>query len=139
MKTVEPTDALRRAYAAVNRGDIDAALALMSPDVDWPNTIEGGRERGREAVRAYWTRLFGVLVPTFDPLCVQPAEDGRIVVHAQLRFSDPASGKPLAHEHVRHVFTWRDSMIVRMDASEPKVLGPCPCGAAGCPQAARAT
>jgi ketosteroid isomerase-like protein len=133
MKPIEATDALRHAYEAVNRGEIEAALALMSPDVDWPNTVEGGRERGREAVRAYWTRLFGLLVPTFDPVCVRQAEDGRIVVHAQLRFSDPASGKPLAHEHVRHVFTWRDSMIVRMDASEPKVLGPCACGAAGCP------
>jgi ketosteroid isomerase-like protein len=133
---VEPEKALRRAYEAINRGDIDAALALMRPDVDWPNTVEGGREHGREAVRAYWTRLFGLLVPQFDPLCVRPADDGRIVVHARLRFSDPATGKPLAHQHVRHVFTWRDSLVARMDASEPEVVGPCACGASGCPQEA---
>lgn len=130
--------ALRGAYEAINHGDIDVALSLMSPNIDWPNTIEGGREHGREAVRAYWTRLFGLLVPRFDPLCVQPAGDGRLVVHARLRFSDPASGEPLAYQHVRHVFTWRDSLVTRMDASEPKVVGPCACGASGCPQAPRA-
>jgi ketosteroid isomerase-like protein len=129
---------LRTAYEAINRGEIDAALSLMAPDVDWPNTVEGGREHGREAVRVYWTRLFGLLVPRFDPLCVQPAGDGRIVVHARLRFSDPDSGQPLAHQHVRHVFTWRDSLVARMDASEPKVVGPCLCGSSGCPQAERA-
>jgi ketosteroid isomerase-like protein len=44
---------LRRAYAAFNARDIDAALALMHPDVDWPNGMEGGREVGHEAVRTY--------------------------------------------------------------------------------------
>jgi ketosteroid isomerase-like protein len=133
-----PERALRCAYEAINRGDIDVALSLMSPDVDWPNTVEGGREHGREAVRAYWTRLFGLLIPRFDPLCVRHADDGRLVAHALLHFSDPASGEPLAHQYVRHVFTWRGSLVARMDASEPKVLGPCACGSSGCPQAERA-
>jgi ketosteroid isomerase-like protein len=45
-------DLLRRAYAAFNARDLDAALALMHPDVDWPNAIEGGRVAGRPDVRA---------------------------------------------------------------------------------------
>ena len=49
---------LRRAYAAFNARDIDGALALMHPDVDWPNGMEGGREHGHDAVRAYWERQF---------------------------------------------------------------------------------
>ena len=35
--------------------DIDAALALMTPDVEWPRAFKGGFVRGREEIRAYWT------------------------------------------------------------------------------------
>jgi ketosteroid isomerase-like protein len=119
-----PEAALSCAYAAVNRGDIETALALMCQDVDWPNTIEGGREHGRDAVRVYWTRLFGLLVPRFDVLGVRDAGRGRTVVQAHLRFSDPASGQPLAHQDVEHVFTWRGSRVARMDAFEPKPIEP---------------
>lgn len=42
----EEEQLLRRAYEAFNARDIDAALALMHLDVDWPNGMEGGRERG---------------------------------------------------------------------------------------------
>jgi len=28
----------------------------MHSDVDWPNGMEGGRVRGHDAVRGYWTR-----------------------------------------------------------------------------------
>jgi hypothetical protein len=46
---------LRRASEAFNARDIYGALALMHPDVDWPNGMVGGRECGHVAVRAYWT------------------------------------------------------------------------------------
>jgi hypothetical protein len=39
-----PEQLLRRAYEAFNARDIDAALALMHLDVDWPNGMEGGRD-----------------------------------------------------------------------------------------------
>jgi hypothetical protein len=32
---------LRRAYEAFNARDVEAALALMHSDVDWPNAIKG--------------------------------------------------------------------------------------------------
>ncbi|MGH3430723.1 MAG: nuclear transport factor 2 family protein [Mycobacteriales bacterium] len=128
----EPGIALRRAYGAVNRGEIEPALSLMCEDVDWPNTIEGGRERGRDAVHAYWTRIFELVVPQFTPLCVRAAPGGRVVVHAQLIFSDPGKGLPLAHQHVRHVFTWREGRIARMDASEPMLAASHGCDPPGC-------
>jgi SnoaL-like domain len=130
------TMAVRDAYEAVNHGDIEPALSLMCPDVDWPNTVEGGRECGRDAVRSYWTRLFGLVVPRFDLLCVR-SEQGRIVVHAHQRFSDPPTGRPLAHQHVKHVLTLRGTMIARMDASG-QLMGPGGCGSPGCVQATRA-
>jgi hypothetical protein len=49
------TELLRAAYAAFNARDIDAALALMTPEVEWPRAFKGGFVRGPEAIRAYWT------------------------------------------------------------------------------------
>lgn len=46
---------LTRAYESFNARDIDAALAGMTTDVEWPNAMEGGHIRGHEAVREYWT------------------------------------------------------------------------------------
>jgi ketosteroid isomerase-like protein len=43
-------------YAAFNARDVDAVLAAMTPDVDWPKTWGGGRAIGREQVREYWKR-----------------------------------------------------------------------------------
>jgi len=38
-----PESLLRSAYSAFNARDIEAALELMHPEVDWPNAWEGGR------------------------------------------------------------------------------------------------
>jgi ketosteroid isomerase-like protein len=42
---------LRRAYDAFNARDVDAVLALLQPDVDWPNAMEGKCEDSSRA----WT------------------------------------------------------------------------------------
>ncbi|HXX28574.1 MAG TPA: nuclear transport factor 2 family protein [Terriglobales bacterium] len=47
-------------YAAFNRRDIDGVLALMRPDVDWPNGLEGGCADGCDEVHAYWRRQWGI-------------------------------------------------------------------------------
>ena len=47
----------RQAYAAIGRGDIDAFLALIDPDVEFRSLIgemEGGTYRGHEGVREWW-------------------------------------------------------------------------------------
>jgi ketosteroid isomerase-like protein len=44
---------LHAAYAAFNARDIDAALALMTPDMAWPKSFKGGFVRELEEVRAY--------------------------------------------------------------------------------------
>jgi ketosteroid isomerase-like protein len=105
---------LRRAYAAFNARDIDGALALMHPDVDWPNGMEGGRELGREAVRAYWTRQFGLIDSHVEPLGFEVDADGRIVVDVHQVVRD-LEGSVLSDGRVRHVYTLRDGLVSRMD------------------------
>jgi SnoaL-like protein len=53
---------LRSAYRAFNARDIEAAVELMHPEVDWPNAWEGGRVIGHAAVRDYWNRQFAVIL-----------------------------------------------------------------------------
>ena len=105
---------LRDVYDAFNRRDIDAVLAALDPDVDWPNAWEGGRVHGHEAVRAYWTRQFATIAPHVEPQSFSVAEDGRVAVavHQVVRSLD---GALLADQVVTHVYAFRDGLVTRMD------------------------
>jgi ketosteroid isomerase-like protein len=105
---------LRRAYAAFNARDIEGALALMHPDVDWPNGMEGGRELGHDAVRAYWTRQFGLIDSHVEPVAFAEDEEGRVVVEVDQVVRD-LDGALLSEQRVQHVYTLRDGLITRMD------------------------
>jgi hypothetical protein len=108
---------LRRAYAAFNARDIDAALALMHPDVDWPNGMEGGRERGHAAVRAYWTKQFAMIDSHVEPVGFERDEDGRIAVDVHQVVRDLA-GDVVSDGRMRHVYTFEDGLVVRMNIEE---------------------
>jgi len=46
-------------YELFPTDDRDAFVPLcLTPDVDWPNVLDGVRPHGHEPVRAYWTRQF---------------------------------------------------------------------------------
>jgi hypothetical protein len=108
---------LRRAYAAFNARDIDAALALMHPDVDWPNGMAGGRERGHAAVRAYWTKQFGMIDSHVEPVGFERDEDERIAVDVHQVVRDLA-GDVVSDGRMRHVYTFEDGLVVRMNIEE---------------------
>jgi hypothetical protein len=110
---------LRRAYEAFNARDIDGALALMDPEVDWPNGMEGGRERGHSAVRAYWTRQFGLIDSHVEPERFEVDEEGRIVVDVHQVVRD-LEGAVSSDGRVRHAYTLRDGLVARMDIEEAK-------------------
>ena len=61
-------DLIKKAYAAFNARDIDAALVLMHYDVKWPRAWEGDYANGHEEVRAYWTRQWQEIDPSVTPL-----------------------------------------------------------------------
>jgi ketosteroid isomerase-like protein len=104
---------LRRAYAAFNARDLDGALVLMHPDVDWPNAIDGGRVHGHDEVRAYWERQFETIDPHVEPEGFSE-EDGRIAVavHQVVRTRE---GELFADQRLRHVYTVREGRIARME------------------------
>jgi ketosteroid isomerase-like protein len=110
---------LRVAYRAFNERNIEAALALMHPEVDWPNAWEGGRVAGREAVRAYWERQFEAISSTVEPLRMRREEDGAISVLVHQLVRDAGSGEVVADSRVVHRWQFEDGLVVRMDVEEP--------------------
>ncbi|OYD94616.1 hypothetical protein CDG76_14530 [Nostoc sp. 'Peltigera membranacea cyanobiont' 210A] len=107
-------DLLRAAYAAFNARDIDAALALMTPDVAWPKAFKGGFVRGSEEVRAYWTEQWSEINPHVEPISFYSEEDGRILVDVHQVVRDKAYAV-LADEHVGHRFTLEHGLIQAME------------------------
>jgi nuclear transport factor 2 (NTF2) superfamily protein len=104
-------------YAAFNAREIDRLLALMTPDVEWPNGMEGGFEHGREAVRAYWTRQWAMIDPQVTPLAVGAAADGRLIVRVRQVIRD-LTGATLRTGTVLHAYTFVGGLIARMDIGE---------------------
>jgi hypothetical protein len=102
------------AYFAFNARDISAALALMHPDVDWPNGMEGGRVHGHIGVRCYWERQWTVMDPQVEPIRFEKGEGGRITVEVDQVIRDLA-GTIVSDQIVHHVYTIQDNLIHRMD------------------------
>jgi ketosteroid isomerase-like protein len=109
---------LRAAYAAFNARDIDAALALMTPDVAWPKAFKGGFVRGPEEVRAYWTEQWSEISGHVEPQTFYLEETGRILVSVHQVVRDLA-GAVLADEHVGHRFTFEHGLIQAMEVCPP--------------------
>jgi ketosteroid isomerase-like protein len=110
---------LKAAYAAFNARDLDAAIELMHPDVDWPNAWEGGRVRGRAAVRAYWQRQFEAVSSRVEPEGFSEATDNSITVDVHQVVRDARNGELLSESRVRHRHRFEDELIVRMDVLDP--------------------
>ena len=122
-----PARVVQCAYEAFNRGDFDAALALMCEDVDWHDTLTGRRRYGRGGVRRYWSTLTRSLIPRVEVLGLTRVTESLVLVDAHLLIYDPR-GKLLAEQDVRHSFKLRGGLISRMDARSPRPAGSTPAG-----------
>ena len=110
---MDAMEQLKRVYAAFNARDLDTAVSLMHPDVDWPNGWEGGRIQGRDAVRDYWTRQFESIQSNVEPLEFTEAGD-RVAVTVRQVIRD-LDGNVLSEGRTSHVYTLRDGLVTRMD------------------------
>ena len=102
---------LRALYVAFNAREIDAVLAALAEDVDWPNAWEGGRLNGREAVREYWTRQWAEIDGRVEPVGFETRPDGRVAVQVDQTVRD-LEGALLSEGRVVHVYAFRDDGLV---------------------------
>jgi ketosteroid isomerase-like protein len=115
---VNREESLRRTYRAFNDRDIETALALMHPDVDWPNAWEGGRIVGTDAVRDYWTRQFAEISSRVEPESFTQEPDGSVTVDVHQVVHDANSGDLLTDSRVRHRYWFEDGLVTRMEVLE---------------------
>jgi hypothetical protein len=111
-------DLLTRTYRAFNARDIDAVLAVMHPEVDRPNGMEGGRVHGPGAVREYWTRQWTMIDPRVEPRGFGSDETGRVAVDVHQVVRDLA-GKVLAEQRVQHVYLIEQGLVRSMEIRKP--------------------
>ncbi|MGY1739499.1 MULTISPECIES: nuclear transport factor 2 family protein [unclassified Blastococcus] len=114
MSATDREPLLRSLYRAFNSRDVDAVLAAMAPDVDWPNGWEGGRLAGHEEVRRYWERQWAEIRPWVQPTRFAQRSDGTVEVTVRQVFRDPA-GTVLERNDVRHVYAFTGDLVQRMD------------------------
>ena len=116
--SLNPREVLARTYQAFNARDVDAVLAVMTADVDWPNGMEGGRVHGHAAVRDYWLRQWRVIDPRVEPVTFAADDHGRTIVDVHQVVRDLA-GNVTADQVVQHVYELRDGLIAHMEIRKP--------------------
>lgn len=116
---LDAEETLRSAYCAFNARDIDAAVELMHPEVNWPNAWEGGRIVGRAAVRDYWNRQFAAISSNVEPQGFTEQPDGSITVDVHQVVRDAGTGELISDSRVRHRYRLENGLVVRMDVLEP--------------------
>ena len=117
MRAMDHEQRLRAVYVAFNARDIDAVLAALTEDVDWPNAWEGGRVHGREGVREYWTRQWAAIDPAVEPVGFTTRADGSVAVDVEQEVRS-LDGELVGGGRVVHVYTFEGDLVARMDVEE---------------------
>jgi ketosteroid isomerase-like protein len=105
---------LTKVYEAYNRRDFAAFSAFLTPDVDWPDMVEGGRLIGREALGAYWARNDKLITIDIAVVTITVLPDGRVAADVNQIVRNLA-GQVWSDTCERHVFTLRDGRVARLD------------------------
>jgi hypothetical protein len=120
----DEVEVLRRIYERFNARDIDGVFTALTDDVAWANGMDGGHVHGLAAVRAYWTRQWGLISPHVEPVRFDKAADGAVVVEVRQTINDLAGrplegpGHGLADKTVGHVFHFRRGKVARFDIQD---------------------
>jgi uncharacterized protein len=106
---------LRRGYDAFNRGDFDAAVAEMHPEVEWLRAEQAPDTtplKGTDAVRAWMTPdVFEEQHVTLEEVI----ENGdKVFVQGSFRVRASGSGIEIS-DRAWHVWTIRDGKAARLD------------------------
>jgi ketosteroid isomerase-like protein len=107
-------EVVRDAYTAFNDRDIDRALALMDPEVAWPDVVNGGFVHGRDGVRRHWREVFASSRPRIELGGITRRQDASVVAEVRQVVTDP-QGRVMSDDRQVHVFRIDGGLITRMD------------------------
>ena len=110
--------ALRGAYAAFNRGDVDAAVEPFDAQIEWTEPVEfpgGGTYHGREAVKRYLAQSRSSWTEGSSEPERFITSGNRIVVFVHVR-ARPKGSDEWNEVRLADVYTIRDGQPVGMRA-----------------------
>jgi hypothetical protein len=110
---------VRSAYDAFNSRETEAAVALMDPEVDWPNVPEGGFIHGQEQVREHWREQFAQADPHIEVADISERADGRVEARVR-QIVHGRDGSEVSDDSLIHVFTIENDRIKRMEVRAPR-------------------
>lgn len=110
-------------YEAFNRGDVEASLTILHPEIVWHTYIVpgpgGGTYYGHDGVRELWSdaqRIFG----GFRNIPEQLFEEGnRVVAFVRVEGVGTKSGVAVT-ARIAHVHTFRDGKVCRVESFEDR-------------------
>jgi hypothetical protein len=105
-------DLLLQTYAAYDAQDVEALLARISDDVDWPDGA--GRRHGKEQVRAYWTEQWTRTRTHDESPSFSELDDGRAAVYIR-QVVRSLDGSPISRGHFLQTHRIEGDLISRMD------------------------
>jgi ketosteroid isomerase-like protein len=116
MASPEEIENLRAGYEAFNRGDLDALMELLDPEIEWLQDASVAPDadvfRGQEGT----TRFFDALLSDFEHLEFVPEEiidaGDKVLVVAAARGRGKTSGAEV-EGRFSHLWTIRDGKAVR--------------------------
>lgn len=117
-QTTQRIAILRAAYSAFNRGDIDAAVQSLDPNIDWSEPTEfpgGGSYHGREGAKKYLTNSRASAAEVISqPEQFIPAGDRIVVfVYARVRPKDSTTWQEV---RLADVYLFRNLTPIQMRA-----------------------
>jgi hypothetical protein len=106
---------LAEAYRLFNDRDIDALLAMMTDDIEWPDVAGSKVLHGKQAVRAYWEAQFAVASPKVTPTDFIESRDGHDLVAVIDQQVFDLEGRPLTPlAVVYHRYSFSGPLVGRM-------------------------
>ncbi|HWB28679.1 MAG TPA: nuclear transport factor 2 family protein [Chitinophagaceae bacterium] len=108
---------LKKIYYAFNKRDMDAALAIVHPNVAWSNGISGGYIHGRDGLREYWRSQWQVANSDIEPVSIAADGKGKIVANVRHIVRDTHENI-IEDEMLQHTYLIEDNLIKHMDVAK---------------------
>lgn len=127
-----PEKAVRRFADAITRSDLDAALAVCHPEIEFLSVlgISGRAYVGHEGIRQYFEDVSSAWEEwTVDVHGLTAGPDGRVAIEMTMHVRGLGSGAALS-EFAGHVWTVRNGKLLRNELHREPGEAPAAVGAA---------
>jgi ketosteroid isomerase-like protein len=120
----ENLEIVRRAYAALNGGEIEAAVEFLHPEIEWRpylGAVESDIYRSREAVIGMWSQLEEGFGGTLRIKCRELIDVGERGIVAVVEASGVGSGSGAeVRQRWAQLVTIRDGLVVLVEPFHDK-------------------